>query len=560
MTEKAAKLKSLFETKKVVRIMGAHDGLGAYLIEKSGFDGVWASGLEISTSHLVPDANILTMTDNFLACQTMNDATQLPVVCDCDTGYGNVSNVIHMIKKYEAAGLAAVVVEDKRFPKVNSFVPGRQELASINEFCGKIEASIHARRDPDFMFIARIEAFIAGWGIDEALKRAYAYEDAGADALVIHSALKDPAEIYAFAKAFKGKIPLVAIPTTYFHVTADELAEQGYKMVIYANQGLRASIRAMKETFKVISEEGTTRNIESQLVGLKEVFELQGMNRMKDDEKKYLKTESIQAIIPAAGDHKTQGDLSPLLKDNPLCMLNIAGKPLISRQAEILQSSGVIDITVVGGYQFSKIKASGIKVIENTDFQKTHSAHSVMFAEKYLKSKNLIVYGDIVFDQQVLDQLIHTPYSITLAVDTAYRSLPFRKKELDLVALDNPAKDETARRLSLNTKKPILKIGKHVEQNGTSAEFIGLAYFDREGTRQLIEAWHQALKQFSGKPFYEASSVERASFTDLIQFLIDRKVPVYGMEIEHGWSEVHSLEDYNRVNEYFTKPEKVFAE
>jgi phosphoenolpyruvate phosphomutase len=143
VTEKASKLKALFEQKKVVRIMGAHDGLGAYLIEKSGFDGVWASGLEISTSHLVPDANILTMTDNLLACQTMNDATALPVVCDCDTGYGNASNVIHMVKKYEAAGLAAVVVEDKRFPKVNSFVPGRQELASINEFCGKIQAASH---------------------------------------------------------------------------------------------------------------------------------------------------------------------------------------------------------------------------------------------------------------------------------------------------------------------------------------------------------------------------------------------------------------------------------
>jgi phosphoenolpyruvate phosphomutase len=209
--------------------------------------------------------------------------------------------------------------------------------------------------------LLRIEAFIAGWGLDEALKRAYAYEEAGADGLVIHSALKEPSEIYAFAKAFKGKIPLVAIPTTYYHVTADELGNAGYKMVIYANQGLRAAIHAMKQTFQTIAQEGTTRSIETSITTMKEVFELQGMPRMKEEEKKYLKSESVHAIIPAAGEHKAQGDLSGLLKDNPICMLDIAGKPLLSRQTEILQGCGVTDIVVVGGYQGGKIKASGIK-------------------------------------------------------------------------------------------------------------------------------------------------------------------------------------------------------
>src|SRR3989338_5935201 len=175
MKRKSTYLRELFQAKKIVRIMGAHDGLGAKLIEQHHFDGVWASGFEISTAHAVPDANLLTMTENLAAAQAMNDATSLPVVCDCDTGYGNAAKVMHMVRKYEAAGLAAVVIEDKVFPKVNSFIPGRQELASIEEFVGKIQAAKNAQQHLDFMVFARVEALIVGWGQEDALRRARAY-------------------------------------------------------------------------------------------------------------------------------------------------------------------------------------------------------------------------------------------------------------------------------------------------------------------------------------------------------------------------------------------------
>src|SRR3989338_5782969 len=178
---KAKALRELFRSKPLLRIVGAHDGLGVKLIEKNGFDGIWASGLEISTSYGVPDANILTMTEYLHAASVMNEASSLPVICDCDTGYGNASNVIHMIKKYEAAGLAAVVIEDKTFPKVNSFVPGRQNLAPMEEFMGKIEAAKNTQANPEFMVFARVEALIAGWGMEEAVRRAVAYAKAGAD-------------------------------------------------------------------------------------------------------------------------------------------------------------------------------------------------------------------------------------------------------------------------------------------------------------------------------------------------------------------------------------------
>ena len=201
---KCKKFKSLFK-KKLIRIVGAHDGLGAKLIGEAGFDGVWASGLEISASYGLPDANILTMTEYLERAVEMNEATSLPVIADCDTGYGNVNNVIYMVEKYEKAGIAAICIEDKLFPKVNSFIEGRQDLADIDEFCGKIRAVKNTQKNPDFMVIARVEALIAGWGMKEALKRANAYSESGADAILIHSKKKDKKEILEFCKKFKKK-------------------------------------------------------------------------------------------------------------------------------------------------------------------------------------------------------------------------------------------------------------------------------------------------------------------------------------------------------------------
>jgi len=557
--DKAKNLRNLFEAKPIIRIVGAHNGLGARLIERHHFEGVWASGLEISTAHVVPDANILTMTENLDAAQAINEATQLPVVCDCDTGYGNASNVMHMVRKYESAGLAAAVIEDKRFPKVNSFVPGRQELEPIEEFMGKIEAAKNTQRSSDFMLFARIEALIAGWGLEEAIKRAYAYEEAGADGLVIHSKESTPEEIFTFASRWKGGIPLVAIPTTYYQVTAEELAKRGFKMVIYANHGLRASMRAMDEVFKSIAEAGSTAAVEDKIASLKEVFQIQGMTDMKEGEKKFLKTESIHAIIPAARDHRFQPELAELLQDLPLCMLKIGDKPLVQHQSELLRSGGVNEIAIVGGYQHEKIKVEGAKVLYNQNYLTTHSAHSMMVAREHFGKKSVLLYSDILFDRQVLEHLLESPHQITLAVDRAYKTLPFREKQLDLVYVEDPAKGSHTRRLSLNTFKSIKFIGKQIDKNSANCEFIGLAFFREDGLKELGRAWDQAQIQFRNKPFYEAPSVEKASFTDLVQYLIDRGIPVQGMEIEHGWSEIHSLDDYERVNAYFQKSSDAYT-
>ena len=277
---KQRQLREILERPALGRAMGAHNPLSAVLAQNAGFDVIWSSGLEISASRVTPDANILSMTECLDVSATIAAATHAPVLADCDSGFGNVSNVMHMVRCYEQRGIAGVCIEDKPFPKLNSFVGDDQDLADIDEFANKISAAVSAKHDPDFVVVARTEAFICGAGLEEALRRAEVYERAGADAILIHSKRSDASEVLAFRRRFAGAVPVIAVPTTYPQVRAAELEAEGFALAIYANHALRSSIRAMRRTFDRIAADGTTEHVEPELATLSEVFELQGTSEM----------------------------------------------------------------------------------------------------------------------------------------------------------------------------------------------------------------------------------------------------------------------------------------
>jgi phosphoenolpyruvate phosphomutase len=275
----------------LVPIIGAHNPLSARLAERAGFAGIWASGFELSAAYGVPDASVISMTQHLDTARAINDAVGIPVVADVDTGYGNAINVMYTIEKYEAAGMAAVVIEDKKFPKDTSLLAGgRQELLSAEEFEGKIEAAVAARGDPDLMIIARVEALIAGLGQPEAKRRGERYADAGADAILIHSKSSTPDEIVEFISAWDRTTPLVIVPTAYPQLTERDIVGLGkVKMVIYGNHGIRAAVTAMEEVFKQIRADGGIRNVDKNIVPVEHIFELQGVAQMKEKEKKFLR-------------------------------------------------------------------------------------------------------------------------------------------------------------------------------------------------------------------------------------------------------------------------------
>jgi phosphoenolpyruvate phosphomutase len=284
---KAARLRERLEDAALISVAGVGDGLSAVLAERSGFDAVWASGLAISATHAVPDASILTMSEFLDAAIVTDRATSLPVIADCDTGFGDVHNTVRMVQEYERGGIAGVCIEDKEFPKRNSFRAGHR-LADVDEFSLRVQAACAARRDPDFLIMARVEALIAGSGMDDALRRATAYREAGAGAILVHSRSTSPDEVLEFARVWSRHgcgCPLVAVPTTYGTVTAAELEANGIRMVIYANQALRAAIRAMTLVLTGIRTSGRACGVEEQLAPLEELFSLIGSEQFDQRER-----------------------------------------------------------------------------------------------------------------------------------------------------------------------------------------------------------------------------------------------------------------------------------
>ena len=271
--------------------MAAHNPLSARLAEEAGFDAVWASGFELSAAYGVPDASLLSFTQHLDMTRAIIEQVGLPLIADLDTGYGNAVNALHVVGAYARAGAAAVVIEDKTFPKDTSLLAGaRQELVRTEEFQGKIDAARAAAAGRDLLVIARTEALIADLGMEEALKRGAAYAEAGADLILIHSKRKTPDEIVAFTERWPGRVPLVIVPTAYPDLTEEKIRALGkIAIVIYANHAVRAAVTAMREIFAQIRRDGGIHNVDKRIVSVEDIFELQRVGAMKAAEKKYLR-------------------------------------------------------------------------------------------------------------------------------------------------------------------------------------------------------------------------------------------------------------------------------
>jgi phosphoenolpyruvate phosphomutase len=289
MQSKATVFRQMLQSNELEFILEAHNGLSAKIVEEAGFKGIWGSGLSISASLGVRDNNEASWTQVLDVMEYMSDASKLPILLDADTGYGNFNSVRRLVRKLEQIDIAAMCIEDKLFPKTNSFIASEsQPLADIAEFAGKIKAAKDTQKDPNFSVVARVEALIAGWGMEEALKRAEAYREAGADAILMHSKLNNASEILEFMKHWGNRGPIIIVPTMYYSTPVEEFAKAGVSLVIWANHMLRTSIKAMQETAAQIYKETSIAGVEPKIVSVKEVFRLQDADELQEAEKRYL--------------------------------------------------------------------------------------------------------------------------------------------------------------------------------------------------------------------------------------------------------------------------------
>ncbi|MEA2651378.1 MAG: phosphoenolpyruvate phosphomutase, partial [Chloroflexota bacterium] len=395
---KTRALRELLTRDSMGFLMEAHNGMSAKVAEEAGFEGLWGSGLSISASMGVRDNNEMSWTQVLDLLEFVGDATTIPLLLDGDTGYGNFNNMRRLVQKLETRDIAGVCIEDKLFPKTNSFIGDNQPLADMDEFCGKIKAGKDAQRDDMFSIVARVEALIAGWGLGEALKRAEAYRRAGADAILIHSKQSKPDEILAFMAEWGDRGPVVIVPTTYYSTPTQAFREAGVSVVIWANHSMRSALTAMQQTAQQLKDEESLLNVEDRIVPVKEVFRIQGASELEEAEKRYLpaRQETPHALILAAGRGK---ELGVLTEDRPKAMVEIAGKPLLERTVDTLHSIGIKDITVVRGYRKEALQLPDLRYVDNDDHETTQEAYSLFKGLEGLTGPVLMAYGDVLFQK-----------------------------------------------------------------------------------------------------------------------------------------------------------------
>ena len=483
MTKKTTQFRNLLAATNVEYLVEAHNALSARIVEESGHAGIWASGLTLSATMGVRDNNEVSWTQVLEVLEFMSDATDIPVMLDGDTGYGNFNNVRRLIKKLEQRKIAAVCLEDKLFPKTNSFIDGgRQALADIDEFAGKIKAAKDTQEDDDFSVVARTEAFIVGWGLDEALKRAEAYHAAGADAVLVHSKKTTAEEIIAFVGRWDRRCPIVVVPTTYYSTPTEVFEEAGVSLVIWANHLLRSSIASMQRTARQLQEQRTALSVEDHLATVPEIFRLQGADELKEAEKRYLPEihNGHRAVVLAA----SRGDaLGRLTQDKPKSMIPIQGEPLLATLVRYHHEAGIQNVYVVVGYKPEAVTVTGIKKIYNPDYADTKELYSLYQARHVLNGPAVVSFGDVIFKRYILLNLLSETGDIVIVADgemsrhrrsDSYRDLLHCTKARSNAYLDEPVYLE--------------RIDPYLDRQEAHGEWIGLMRLSANGAVAVCDA------------------------------------------------------------------------
>lgn len=534
---KFAQLRDLLESKQTEFLMEAHNGLSARIVEEAGFKGIWASGLAISSQFGVRDNNEASWTQIVDMLEFMSDATRIPILLDGDTGYGNFNNLRRLVRKLEQREIAGVCIEDKVFPKTNSFISGeRQPLADVDEFCGKIKAGKDSQNDPDFSIVARVEALIAGWGLDEALRRAEAYHGAGADAILIHSKLSQADEILAFAREWAGRAPLIIVPTKYYSTPTEVFRKADISVVIWANHLIRAAAAAMAEVAREIHGTETLVNIEDQVAPVSEIFRLQGAEELLAAERRYTASPDAEtgAIVLAA----TRGEgLESMTQERPKVMLPVAGVPLLRRLVDKFKRQNINHITTVTGYKPEAIDVKGISLVHNPDYALSGELSSLTCALEALSEDTIITYGDLLFRSYILRDLRHMPGNIVVVVDSAMP--PGKRENIRDAAFCSQPDDRSLFRQDVE----LLRVETQSEKihGRPSGRWIGMVRVAGEGHQWLLNGL-QALRQQENFP--------QLGMPDLLNHLVASGHPIKVLYINGHWLDVNNMEDLTRAGDF----------
>ena len=529
---KSTQFKQLLVSSQLEFICEAHNGLSAKIVEEAGFHGIWASGLSISAQFGVRDNNEASWTQVLDNLEFMSDATHIPILLDGDTGYGNFNNMQRLIRKLEQRHIAAVCIEDKQFPKTNSYLKGdTQPLADMDEFCGKIKAGKDAQADQDFCIIARVEAFICGWGLAEAIRRAEAYHRAGADGILIHSALAVPDEILAFKREWANRCPVVIVPTKYYSTPTDIFRQHEFSIVIWANHILRAAIGTMQATARTLKEQENLLSIEDNIVPVSEVFRLQSAGELLEAEKRYLPKTADQAsaIVLAA----SRGDeLGELTDDKPKTMVSIRGVPILSHIVDAYNTVGIKNIAVVRGYKKEAVHLPNLAYVDNDDYAATGELASLLKALQAKDSHDqeiIISYGDVLFNSYIPQALLQEKEDFVIFVDSNWQEKTSYTRLGGFAECTAPNS-----RKAFNTQIHLKQLGTNIPRDSIHGVWMGFLKVSAIGASQLQELLPKLLA---------VPENQKAGMATLFQELIKNHQPIRVLYTVGHWLDINNLDD-----------------
>ena len=529
---KTRQFRNLLLSEQLQFICEAHNGLSAKIVQEAGFPGIWASGLSISAQFGVRDNNEASWTQVLEDLEFMSDATRIPILLDGDTGYGNFNNMQRLIRKLEQRNIAAVCIEDKLFPKTNSFLKGdAQPLADMQEFCGKIKAGKDAQTDPDFCLIARVEAFICGWGLAEALRRAEAYHQAGADGILIHSALSVPDEILAFKREWGNRCPVVIVPTKYYATPTDVFRQHGFSMVIWANHMLRAAVASMQKTARALKESEHLLSIEDKVAPVSEIFRLQNAAELLEAEERYLPrgAEGTSAVVLAASRGEELGELT---EDQPTTMVKVQGVPILSHIVDAYNAVGIKDILVVRGYKKEAVNLPNLTYIDNLEFAETGELASLSQALQSRRGRfqpTIVSYGDVLFNKYIPQALCQEQDDCVIFVDSNWRDQSSYARLGGFAECSIPNS-----RKAFNAKIHLKQLGKTLPEESIHGVWMGFLKLSSSAASQVNDLLLDMLADPANR---------RAGIPQLLQALLKQDVPVRVLYTVGHWLDVNSLED-----------------
>jgi phosphoenolpyruvate phosphomutase len=534
--KKTKQFKDLLMSSNLEFLLESHNGISAKIAEEVGFRGLWASGLAISAQYGVRDSNEASWTQVLENIEFMSDAINIPIMLDGDTGYGNFNNVRRLVKKLEQRDIAAVCIEDKLYPKTNSFIDGdKQELADIDEFCSRIKAGKDAQIDDDFSIITRIEAFIAGWGLSEALRRAEAYHRAGSDAILIHSAKSDPSEILAFKKEWGDTSPVIVVPTKYYSTPTQVLDEAGFSIAIWANHMIRSSIKAMQESAKQIYESSSILTVEGEIASVKEVFRLQGVSELKEAEENYLPKKEIatKAIILAASRGEAMGSLTD---NQPKAMIPLKDKSILEHISDTYRNHGINKIHVVRGYKKESINFPELNYIDNDDHETTSELSSFHKAIDQISGDIICSFGDVLFKPYLLQLLDECEDDLVIVIDTQWKDSVNKDRAADYVNCSQPHS-----RANYGDSIFLESAGENLGEDSIHGEWMGIIKI----SSAIFPTVRKEVDSLSKLENFDSMKMHH-----LLEHLCRLKQPIRVVYTTGNWLDVDTLEDVIRANNF----------